>query len=82
MSVFRRYPLCAVATLVAVLGIFGVTAWFLIGPRPVDRASSPTSPDSALAALVAGNRRYAESRRVNSTDTIHDADDRRELAEH
>lgn len=40
----------------------------------------PTNPDEALAELIAGNRRYIESHRINSTDTTHDADDRAELA--
>jgi carbonic anhydrase len=40
----------------------------------------PATADEALAELRAGNARYAASHRTHSTDTAHDADDRRELA--
>jgi carbonic anhydrase len=41
---------------------------------------NPATPDAALAELQAGNARYVASHRTESTDTRHDADDRRELA--
>jgi carbonic anhydrase len=41
---------------------------------------APPTPEAALAELRAGNARYVASHRTLSTDTAHDADERRELA--
>lgn len=38
------------------------------------------SPDSAMAELAAGNERFVSERRVRSTDSIHDAELRAQLA--
>jgi carbonic anhydrase len=39
----------------------------------------PSTPDDALAALIAGNHRFAASHRNTSTDTVHDAEHRHQL---
>jgi carbonic anhydrase len=41
---------------------------------------TPTTPDAALNELRSGNLRFVNSRRTHSTDTRHDADDRRRTA--
>ena len=64
----------AVALVAAALGV-----WALSGPTTLPRPVRPATPEAALGELVSGNERYVASRRVYSTDTAHDADDRREL---
>jgi carbonic anhydrase len=40
----------------------------------------PTTPEAALSELCNGNRRFVNSRRTHSTDTLHDADHRHRTA--
>ncbi len=61
---------------VAFAAIVGLVL-FLTGQS---ESPEPTTPAEALAELRAGNDRYATSHRTRSTDTAHDADDRRHLA--
>lgn len=54
--------LAAGASLPHVLGCRETTRKPTPGPAPVPRASQPSTPDEALAALRAGNRRFSERR--------------------
>lgn len=49
------------------------------GPLTLSQAPI-TSPDNALAELRAGNERFVDEKRVRSTDSIHDAELRAQLA--
>ncbi|MFL5330455.1 MAG: carbonic anhydrase [Gemmataceae bacterium] len=51
-----------------------------VGRDSLVDSPTPTSADSALAELRAGNSRYASSHRTRSNDTRHDAELRRRLA--
>jgi carbonic anhydrase len=48
---------------------------------PITLSQAPiTSPENALAELKAGNERFVEEKRVRSTDSVHDAELRAQLA--
>src|SRR4051794_38991729 len=57
----------------------GIAVCTLTGPRSMHSRPRPENPDEALVELMAGNQRYVDSKRVNSTDTNHDTEDRQEL---
>jgi carbonic anhydrase len=69
----------AVVAGVVGLVVLGVVVSLIRGGAEGD-GPEPETPDEALAVLRAGNARYVASHRTRSTDTAHDADDRRRLA--
>jgi carbonic anhydrase len=63
-----------------VLLVVGVSSW-RFGPRdPVTDPPAPSDPEATLAALRSGNARFVMSARTFSTDSGHDAEDRRRTA--
>jgi carbonic anhydrase len=57
----------------------GATIWAGLRTRPQAETPSPTTPETALDELKAGNQRFVKSQRTRSTDTRADADRRKEL---
>jgi carbonic anhydrase len=73
----------SVLTVVPLAVVVGTAVyWRAVDSQPLAISPIPTSPDSALAELRSGNTRFVNSARILSTDTSHDAEHRREIAEH
>lgn len=65
----------------AILGIAGFLAqYILIADAVSTMASWPSQSEEALAELRQGNHRFVNSARTLSTDTIHDSENRLQLA--
>jgi carbonic anhydrase len=75
----RTRLVLAVAAVCFVVVATLITLKAVARPGPLHRPA-PTTPDGALDELRAGNARFVTSHRTLSTDTAHDAEDRRELA--
>lgn len=69
------------AIFIALFVVVGSVAyWWTTPPQDTALSTPPTTPEAALAELRSGNLRYVNSSRIFSTDTSHDAEDRRRTA--
>jgi carbonic anhydrase len=77
LSTSGKVRLVAIAVL---LIASGATIWAGLRNRPEPEPPSPTTPETALAELKAGNERFVKSQRTRSLETRSDAERRKQLA--
>jgi carbonic anhydrase len=70
----KRLAFVAAGPIVLSSAVYGLAA------APIEHTAPTISPEAALAELTRGNLRFVESRRINSTDTDHDDENRQSLA--